>query len=114
MISFHRSRKFSSYIVRVKLYLLEKTVGSCKYGKKRCDECDIISEAGTLTSENLIVVLNVLYATCKIHSIFGKLQTALDLSGINTNLKVESLIKIKNVRRNIFTVILKMRDVTVF
>ena len=41
MISFPSSRKISSYIVRAKLYTLERTVGSYKCGKKRCEVCDV-------------------------------------------------------------------------
>ena len=50
MISFRNSRKISSYIVRAKLYPLERTVGSYKCGKKCCEECDVISEADTFSS----------------------------------------------------------------
>ena len=50
MISFPSSRKISSYIVRAKLYTLERTVGSYKCGKKRCEVCDVISETDTFSS----------------------------------------------------------------
>ena len=50
MISFRSSRKISSYIVRAKLYPLERTVGSSKCGKKRCEVCDVISETDTFSS----------------------------------------------------------------
>ena len=48
------------------------------------------------------------------NSTLVRLQTALDLGGINTNLRVENLIGMKNVYKNIFTAILKVRDTTVF
>ena len=50
MISFRSSRIISSYIVRAKLYPLERTVGSYKCGKKRCHVCDVISETDTFSS----------------------------------------------------------------
>ena len=43
-----------------------------------------------------------------------KLLTVLDLSGITTNLRVESLMRMKNVYKNIFTAILNMRNITTF
>ena len=50
MISFRSSRKISSYIARAKLYPPERTVGSHKCGKKRCEVCDVISETDTFSS----------------------------------------------------------------
>ena len=50
MISFRSSRKISSYIVRAKLCPLERSVGSSKCGKKRCEVWDVISEADTFSS----------------------------------------------------------------
>ena len=50
MISFCSSRKISSYIVRTKLLPLERTVGSYKCGKKRCEVSDVISETDTFSS----------------------------------------------------------------
>ena len=35
MVSFRSPRKISSYLIRAKLYPLEKTVGSCRCGSKR-------------------------------------------------------------------------------
>ena len=50
MVSFRSSRKISSYLVRAKLYPLERTVGSFKCGNKRCEVCQYIIEADTFTS----------------------------------------------------------------
>ena len=47
MISFRSSHKINSYIVRTKLYPLERRVGSHKCGKK-C--CEVISETDTFSS----------------------------------------------------------------
>ena len=37
MVSFRTSQKLSSYLVRAKLYPLERTLGSRKCSKKRCE-----------------------------------------------------------------------------
>ena len=50
MITFCSARKLSSYLVRAKLYPLERTVGSCKCYGKRCEVCDNVTETSTFTS----------------------------------------------------------------
>ena len=50
MVSFRSSRKISSYLVRAKLYPIERTVGSFRYGSKRCEVCKYITETKTFTS----------------------------------------------------------------
>ena len=50
MVSFRSARKISSYLVRAKLYPLERTVGSKKCGKSRCNVCLNIEETDTFTS----------------------------------------------------------------
>ena len=50
MVSFRSSRKISSYLVRAKLYPIERTVGSLRYGSKRCEVCKYITETNTFTS----------------------------------------------------------------
>ena len=50
MVSFRSPRKISSYLVRAKLYPLDRVVGSTKYGKKRCEVCMNISETNSFTS----------------------------------------------------------------
>ena len=39
MVSFRGARKFGSYLVRAKLYPLERSVGSFKCNGKRCQVC---------------------------------------------------------------------------
>ena len=39
MVTFRSSRKLSSYLVRAKLYPLERVTGSCKCHGKRCEFC---------------------------------------------------------------------------
>ena len=50
MISFRSARQVSSYIVRAKLYPLERTVGSVQCKRKRCQTRHNIKEAKTFTS----------------------------------------------------------------
>ena len=49
-VSYRSARKISSYLVRAKLYPLERTVGSEKCGKSRCEVCLSIQETDTFTS----------------------------------------------------------------
>ena len=39
MVSYRSSRKLSSYLVRAKLYPIDRIVGSKGCGKKRCEVC---------------------------------------------------------------------------
>ena len=50
MITFRSARKLISYMVRAKLYSLQRTVGSCKCYGKRCEVCDNVTETSTFTS----------------------------------------------------------------
>ena len=50
MISFRRARKVSKYLVRAKLYLTERIVGSCKCGRKRFEVFINVNETSTFTS----------------------------------------------------------------
>ena len=50
MTTFRSARKLSSLLVRAKLYPLERTVGSCKCYRKRCEVCDNVTETSTFTS----------------------------------------------------------------
>ena len=52
MVSFRSARKISSYLVRAKLYPLERMVGSCKCKSKRCEVCNNITEADSFTYGN--------------------------------------------------------------
>ena len=59
MISFRSSRNLSSYLVRSKLYLTKRTLGSFKCGGKRCEVCINDNETSTfnstITEENYII-----------------------------------------------------------
>ena len=50
MISYRRSRKLSSYLVRTELYPINRTVACYKCGSKWCEVCKYITETDTSTS----------------------------------------------------------------
>ena len=50
MVTFCISRKLSSYLVRAKLYPLERVTGSCKCHGKHCVVCLNVNETSTFTS----------------------------------------------------------------
>ena len=50
IVSYRSTRKISSYLVRAKLYPLERKVSSEKCGKPRCEVCLNIHETDTFTS----------------------------------------------------------------
>ena len=50
MISFRNAKKLSRYLVRAKLYPIERTVGSFKRNGKRCQTCLDVNETDTFTS----------------------------------------------------------------
>ena len=50
MVSFRCPRKISSYLVRAKLYPLDRVVGSTKCGKKKFEVCMNIFETNGFTS----------------------------------------------------------------
>ena len=50
MIPFRSARKLSSYLIRAKLYPLERTVGSVQCKGKRCQTCHNVKETETFTS----------------------------------------------------------------
>ena len=50
MVSYRSSRKLSSYLVRAKLYPIDRTVESKSCGKKQCEECVNVCETDTFSS----------------------------------------------------------------
>ena len=50
MVSFGSARKVSSYLVRAKLYTLERTISSFKCNKIRCQVCLNVNETDSFTS----------------------------------------------------------------
>ena len=55
MVFYRKSRKVSSYLVRAKLYPIDRIVGSKSCGKKRCEVCANVTWrdtfSGTVTGE---------------------------------------------------------------
>ena len=49
MVSFRSARRFSSYLVRAKLYPLERFVGSRQCKKRRCKICTNVTEIDTFS-----------------------------------------------------------------
>ena len=52
MASYWTARKLSSYLVRDKLYPIERKVGSCKYKSKRSEFCKNVLETDTFSCSN--------------------------------------------------------------
>ena len=50
MVSFRSARRISSYLVRAKLYPLERCVGSRQCKKRRCEVCTNVTETDTFSS----------------------------------------------------------------
>ena len=50
MVSFRSSRKISSYLVRAKLYPVERSVGSFNCKRPRCQICTYLTETDSFTS----------------------------------------------------------------
>ena len=50
LVSFNSAWKLRSYLVRTKLYPLQRAVGSFKRNKPRCEVCINIIETDTFTS----------------------------------------------------------------
>ena len=50
MISFHSARKLRNYLVRAKMYPIEKIVGSRNCSSKRCEVCINVNETSMFTS----------------------------------------------------------------
>ena len=52
MVSFRSAGKLSSYLVRAKLYPLERRMGSCKSRCNRCQVCRSITETDMFICNN--------------------------------------------------------------
>ena len=52
IVSFRSASKSNSYLVRTKLYPLDRTVGSYKFKGKRCQVCNNITEADSFNYSN--------------------------------------------------------------
>ena len=52
MVSYRSVHKLSRFLVRAKLYPVERKVGSCKCNGKRFEVCKYVLETGTFTCSN--------------------------------------------------------------
>ena len=52
MVSYRSAHKLSSYVVRSKLYPIERQVGLSKHNRKRCESCTNVLETDTFTNSN--------------------------------------------------------------
>ena len=59
MASFRSARKISSYLFRVKVYPLERRVGSFKCGGRRCQVCLNVTETETFTTTSTNPTYNI-------------------------------------------------------
>ena len=125
MVSFRGSRKISSYLVRAKLFPIERTVGSFKCRSKRCEVCKYIREADTFTSSvtgetfkiNHRLECNDKYLVylltcnkCKKNTLVKLLATFVADGIITKSLKVKVLKEEKSACKNIYINILKVKD----
>ena len=64
MLSCRGARKLSSYLGRAKVYSLKPKIGSCRYGKKRCQVCLNVTETDSFTitssSETRLFICEIL------------------------------------------------------
>ena len=106
MVSYRSLRKISSYLVRAKLYPLDRVVGSTKCGNKRSEVCMNVSNTNTFVSsatgetykidhkltcdDNCLI--SVLSLSVVENSILAKLVTALGTDGITIRIIIESIL----------------------
>ena len=50
MVSFRSTRRLSGYLLRAKLYPLQRKVGSSKCDKRRCEVCNNVTDTSTFSS----------------------------------------------------------------
>ena len=68
MVSFRGARNLSSYLVRAKLYPLERSAGSFKCNGKRCQVCmnvteRVIPSLAQLTRESMLLIIILIAMT---------------------------------------------------
>ena len=124
MISYRSSHKISSYLVWVKLYLIERIVGCYTCGRK---SCQYITEADTFTSSVTGETFKIndrcdCNAKCLVYlftcnkcknKTLVKQQTTSVEDETTASLKIEVLIEENSVCKNICTDILKVKVIQV-
>ena len=125
MVPFTSSRKISSYLVKAKLYPIERTVGSFRCGNNRCEVCKYITEIDTITSSvtgetykiNHRLECNdkclVYLLTCKSNILVKVLKTFV-VDGIITSLKVKVLKEEKSAYKSFYINFLKVKHILSF
>ena len=116
MVSFRSARKLSSYLVRAKLYSVERKGGSCKCNCNRCQVCQSISETDTFTCSNDGTTYKINHKfdcnekcliyliTCKkcFKEYVGQTVDTLGVVGITTKMMLESMKEANTVCKNIY------------
>ena len=59
MISFRRASKLNNYLVRPKIYAIERSVGSFKCVKKRCEVCENVNKTKKFTSSVTLKIYKI-------------------------------------------------------
>ena len=126
------SRQRCSYLVRAKLYPLERTVGSRKCSKKRCEVCENVQNSDTFQSSVTTETFKINHQltcddkclvylfTCKTCSkqYTGETTDQFNSHGIIINLMTESSreenLVCKNICMNIFIVMVIMVSLRMF
>ena len=70
MVSFRSTRKLRSYLVRAKLYSIERTVGSFKCNRKRRQTCLNVNETDKFTTAVLLVLIHLLCVSPYLQGLF--------------------------------------------
>ena len=78
MISYRNARKLSSYLVRAKLYPLERKRGSYKCGSSRCQVCKILTKLKHFLVQSLgklitLITIYVVMIKCLIYLLTYKI-----------------------------------------
>ena len=127
MASFRSVRKLSSYLVRAKLYPLQRKVVSSKCCKRPCEVCSIVTEtyifSSTVTAEDLKINhrLNcddnclIYLVTCnQCNKQYMKLQISFVIDGIAIKIMLESLTGKSLVCRNTYKNTFRLRVTKAF
>ena len=112
IVSFRSSRKISSYLVRAKLYPLDRVVGSTECGKKRCEICMNVSETNTFIEH---ITASFIFRPVSVveNNMLGKEPTTLGIDGITIRIMIESILVRRTVCKNICLNILTTWDTVV-
>ena len=128
MVFYRSSRKLSSYLVRAKLYPIDRIVGSKGCGKKRCEVCVNVCEtdtfSSTVTGETFKInhKLNcddkclIYLFTCKCcgNNMLEKQLGSLGLGGKTVSVMIGNILGMRTVSKNIYLDIFIVGNIQVF